>query len=234
MLSFTEYLTESQEINLSIKAFRSLSPDAKDAIDSWESSNWAGGILEQSIASNNRIAKEIYAAFAPVRAFLISKYGHSIKLYRGVQVGYNDHFDAKRVLYSWTSDKKTAEIFAGYRNGFGRDLRRNNILTDSDIEKLYQKYQKDGFLKFRHHIYKKNDKHPELNNPDYYDIYTLSRSYVTDGDDLRDSLRSDRDWDIETNKKFEKSKIIEKNIPIDHIVWVTNNLNSKEFIVRNK
>ena len=234
MLSFTEYLTESQEINLSIKAFKTLSLDARDAIESWETVNWAGGELEKAIETNNKISKEIAQAFEPVREYLHKKYGDTIKLYRGVRTGQNDHFDPRRVLYSWTNEKKTAEIFAGYRNGYGRDLRRNEILSDNDIEKLYQKYQRDGFLKFRHHIYKKNDKHPELNNPDYYDIYTLSRSYVTDGDDLRDSLRSDRDWDIETNKKFEKSKIIEKNIPIDHIVWVTNNLNSKEFIVRNK
>ena len=74
-----ELVVESKAINLARRAHASLSPEAQSVIDAWESMNWIGGPLEQSVLSGDGIAQEIEAAFAPVRAALPAR----VRLYRG-------------------------------------------------------------------------------------------------------------------------------------------------------
>lgn len=211
------------------KAWNSLSDEAKDAISSWERSQWVGGALENSIRNNDAIAKEIESVFAPIRKTL----GSTIRLYRGETVGSKFNA-ANKFLSSWTDDRKVAEGFAGLRTANGEKDLIHTPITDAEIAKAYKDYQKFGFVKFRSKIYKKNDKHPELKNPDYYDIYSLNRSYVTDGDDLVHSLKQDQEWITHINKtKTDQAVILDKIVKTSQIIWITNNLGSKEFIVRN-
>jgi hypothetical protein len=226
MLSFYGYLTEAQEINLSKKAFNTLSHTARDMIESWEASNWVDGPLERAFKANNEVAQEILEAFKPVREYLQKKHGSSIKLYRGMYRA-NVNYSEQRILTSWTSDKRVAEHFAGLRRA---DKKWTSTLqepiTDADIKKAVDQYNKTGFVSFRGKKYKRTS------DPQYYDIYDKSRQQITDGDNLERDLKSDQDWINQINKsKLDKAVVIEKNISISKIIWLTNNLNSKEYLV---
>lgn len=229
MLSLRQFLQESAYIGQSKKAYSTLSPEAKNLIDSWESVNWTGGPLEKAIKENSPLAQEIERAFIPVRKTL----GRSIKLYRGYIKQNEYHGWKDKFLASWTDDRRVAEYFAGLRITQNGKSSLYEPITDKQIEDAYRQYNKSGFVKFRRHIYKRNDSHPSLKAPDYYDIYTLSRNYETDGSDLVQSLKDDQKWfnDL-NNEKLAKAVVLEENIPTEKIIWITNNLGSKEFIVR--
>lgn len=92
MISFSELLIESQEINLSIKAYKTLSHVAKRAIDEWEAMNWHKGVLSTEIKTTGPIAQELDIAFEPIRQVLRQKYGQSVKLYRGVYIRRGDNY----------------------------------------------------------------------------------------------------------------------------------------------
>lgn len=226
MLTFKQHLDESIQINLARKAFSQLSHEAKNAIEDWESSNWNTGDLVKQVAANGPIAQELERAFAPIRATFKSK---TIKLYRGVQ--QSEKFDQNsKSLYSWTLSRREAAYFAGLATRSGM-VRHRQPLSDAEIEALYQKFAKTGYIKYRSHYYIRSKEHP-----DYYNIYDNSYSMVTDGyfpKDFKRTLKSDQEWDIEQKDKIEtRGTVLERDIPVDKIVWITNNLGSLEFIVK--
>lgn len=225
MYSFSEFLIESQEINLSKKIFKTLSSDAQKAIESWESVNWIGGALENHFKNNTDIAKEILSAFEPIAIYLKRRYGNSILLYRGLQKGGQSR---PRVLESWTSDKRVAEHFAGLRKVDGWRSMLYPEISDREIQEAIKKYEKSGFVEFRGKRYVRNKEAPE-----YYNIFDRNRQFVTDGDNIEEHLRSEQQWISKINKeKLDNAILLERRIPIDDIVWITNNLDSKEFIVK--
>lgn len=218
-------LFESQQINLARKAYASLSHEARSAIDSWESMNWIGGPLEQHVLAGDEVAAEIESAFAPVRATLPD----AVRLYRGyVPDAAWDRWQDKH-LESWTSDRRVAEHFAGLRAR--QDSKRSllyDVPTDAEISQAVGQYERTGFVQFGGRYYKRNPEHPE-----YYNIYDRRRKFVTDGDDLESSLKSDQQWMQQMNQEREqRGRLTERDIPREDIVWITNNLNSKEYIVR--
>lgn len=220
-----ELLVESQAINLARKAYASLSPEAKSVIDAWESMNWIGGPLEQSVLAGDDIAQEIESAFEPVRAALPER----VRLYRGYVPDAAWNSWQHKHLESWTSDRRVAEHFAGLR---ARQDSRNSLLydvpTDDQIQQAVGQYERTGYVRFGNHHYVRSRE-----NPQYYNIYDRRRQHVTDGDDLLSSLKSDQEWMQHSNDQRQgRSRLIERDIPREDIVWITNNLNSKEYIVR--
>ena len=218
-------LFESQQINLARKAYASLSHEARAAIDSWESMNWIGGALEQHVLAGDEVAQEIESAFAPVRATLPAR----VRLYRGYvpDAAWNRWQD--KHLESLTSDRRVAEHFAGLR---ARQNSRNSLLydvpSDEEIKGAVDQYERRGYVKFGNRHYVRNREHPE-----YYNIYDRRREFVTDGDDLLASLKSDQAWMQQHNaERLSRGKLMERDIAREDIVWITNNLNSKEYIVR--
>jgi hypothetical protein len=224
-----EIIIESKQIALAKKAYALLSLDAKHAIDSWETSNWIGGPLEKHVKANDEIAQEIERAFKPVRDSIP---GNTVKLYRGVQnqdEEHNQHLK-NRILESWSSERSVAEYFAGLRTQQtknGRSLMKQ-IPTAQEIDQAVAQYNAKGYLNFRGKYYLRNK-----DNPGLYNIYDRNKQYVTDGDDIRNDLtywlKDDEKWN---EKKKKKSTVIEKDINKNQIIWITNNLNSKEYIVR--
>lgn len=230
-MKIIEIITENKQIALTKKAFASLSYEARNAIDAWESSNWIGGPLERHVIANDAVAQEIEQAFQPVRDSIP---GDTVRLYRGVQ-----HSDAEhtrhlkdRVLESWTSERAVAEYFAGLRTDQNKQGRSRIIKlpTMQDIDNAVAKYNATGYVKFRGHHYVRIK-----NNPQYYNIYDRHRQHVTDGDNLKRDLtywlEDEKKWN---DKRLKQSTVLEQDIDKSRIVWITNNLNSKEYIIRVK
>ena len=224
-MKFYTWLLESEEINLSKKIYKTLSKDARRAIDEWEMGGWDEGRLSKAIKTNSEIVKEIVEAFTPIREFLKKKYGQKIKLFRGL---IKSDESPKKVLFSWTSDKKVAERFAGLRTTGWREMLKDPI-SDSDIKKIVDTYNKKGFVSFRGYKYIQIK-----DSPEYYNIYKGNEN-LTDGNDLYKSLKDEQKYIDDHNKKIlDKAVILEENVDIDKILWITNKLNSKEFIVAYK
>lgn len=223
-----EILTESKAISLAMKAYANLSSAARYAIDSWEAANWHTGNLAKHIEANDDIAQEIETAFQPVRDSIP---GDTIMLYRGI-IPIRNYDDWKnRTLESWTSDKRVAEYFAGLRyRQTSKERYLYKILSNNEIDDIVRKYEKTGFVRFNNQYFLRNKE-----NPKYYDIYDKDKQYLTDGDDLREHIEDEMSWRKEYNaEKLGQAQVFAEPIDKNKIVWITNNLNSKEFIVRAK
>ena len=211
-----------------MKAYANLSSAARYAIDSWEAANWHTGSLAKHIEANDDIAQEIETAFQPVRDSIP---GDTIMLYRGI-IPIQNYDDWKnRTLESWTSDKRVAEYFAGLRyRQTSKERHLYKILSNNEIDDIVRKYEKTGFVRFNNQYYLRNKE-----NPKYYHIYDKDKQYLTDGDDLREHIEDEMSWRKEYNaEKLGQAQVFAEPIDKNKIVWITNNLNSKEFIVRAK
>ena len=228
IMRFNEILSESKQIALAKKAYAMLSIDAKDAISSWESSNWIGGPLEKHIIANDKIAQEIHTAFQPVRDSIP---GESVKLFRGIQPREQEHdvHLANRVLESWTSERVVAEYFAGLRTDQTKQGHSTVIKVPSvdEVEKAIAQYNAKGYTRFANHYFMKNKE-----NPRYYNIYDRNKQFVTDGDNIDKDLRYWYEDYLDSNDDAEKGRVLEEYVNKNRIVWITNNLNSKEYIIR--
>jgi hypothetical protein len=230
--NFKSFLNERAEIGLAKKAFVTLSSPAKSAIDEWERAGWEHGRLVKSLNANDKIAEEIYTTFAPIREKMKKVYGSKIKLYRGIILD-NTQYDKNKKYESWTSDKKIAEVFAGYRRF---DIQKKHPsffaepISNDDIKKAMSSFKKLGFTTFLGMKYAINKKYPE-----FYNIYDRNRQFVTDGDtdDLENKFKK-KQKEIETfnKERLKGGKVFEKTFDIDSIVWISNSLDSKEFIVK--
>lgn len=219
-------LIESPQIGLAKKAYKELSHDARHAIDEWEAMNWTGGSLEQHIKANDDIAKDIAKAFQPVKDALPKK----VKLYRGFKPEGDYDGWKNKYLESWTDDKRVAEYFAGLRRSQNGKSNIYDVISDDDIKKLVNQYNDKGYLKYRNHYYIRNKEYPQ-----YYNIYDKNKQFVTDGDNLYQDLKSDNDNLVQMNKeKLDKATVLEKDIDKNDIIWISNQLGSKEYIVRKQ
>lgn len=223
-------LVESQQINLARRAFESLSSEAQSAIHDWEMANWIGGSLERHIKANDEIAQEIERAFAPIRATMPK----TLHLYRGLRPNETKKDWQNKYLESWTSDPRVAKCFAGLYTKHGSKYRSRlrKVPTDEEIAEALHKYETKGFVKFLGHFYLRSQK-----NPEFYQLYDLNREHITSGKSswLKKQFK---DTQIERQQHndnlLRKSCLIEQDIPRENIVWLTNNIGSKEYIVRLK
>lgn len=224
IISLYEYQTPEtrnfgQLVNMSNKAFDSLSDDAKWALDEWETGGWDVGKLNKAYNDSSSVIKEIQAAFAPVRAKMHELFGDTIKLHRGQRHFSDDELSKNRDLFSFSFDENVAQRFA--------QGRLSKVPSEEDIQKAVQQYERTGFVAFGNKKYKRNSEYPQ-----YFNIYDKHNNFITDGDDLEDLLISDRQDAIDYNKSREsRGDVYTIDVPIDKIVWLTNRLNSKEFIV---
>jgi len=223
-IEIIERAPQSNIFGMAKKAYQALSHEAQSAIEKWEIANWTDGDLEKHIKANDDVAKEIEAAFAPIRNSLPVK----VSLYRGIIKQGEYTTWQKGILESWSSDKRVAEHFAGLRtSGSWRDLIKK-VRSPSEIDQLVAKYEANGFLKLDGRYYIRNRDYPE-----YYNIYNSRKSFITDGDDLKKDLTSDSEWAEEFNAKLlDKAQVFAEEISRDRIVWITNSAGCKEFIVR--
>jgi hypothetical protein len=215
------HLTENKDYALAKKAKDTLSYEASKALDSWEHMNWDSGTLSADHEAKGEIAQELYAAFRPVRDQMQQRHGDTIRLYRGIQD--ESGVRGSRKLFSWTSSKEMAEIFAGRRN-VGQ--KQHEPITDDEISAAVARYNKTGFTSFRGHRYKKNKQQPE-----YYDIFNKN-GHVTDGDDIERELKDKQQMYADHLQRFaDDGRVVERDIPINNIVWILMGGNANEYIV---
>ena len=221
-------LTESAEsknfgklVNASHKAYDTLSYQAQSVLTEWESANWDTGSLSQSHASNNEVMQEISQAFAPVRALMHQLFGETIRLHRGQRAVTPDRMTPNRQLFSFTFSEKVAKDFV-----FGTHKFRD-IPSIEDIKAAVKQYERLGFVTFDGSKYKKSKEYPG-----YFNIYDSRNNHITDGKDLEEWLMRTRSQNIESqDERKAGGQVHTIDVPIDKIIWITNRLNSKEFIV---
>jgi hypothetical protein len=231
-MRYTEIIQERQEKNVSLarvisaakKAKEQLSYDGSIAIQQWQSSGWDTGPLEQAFRSHTPLAQEITTVGQGIRDALHSAFGNTITLYRG-QRNYEQHeLTANRILFSWTSDTRVATSFA-------HNAKLTREISDEEIRQAIDQYKRLGWCKFGGYRYKKI---PDA--PGYYMIYG-KRETITDGDEdsMEEDFKRDQAERLSYNKRVkEQGQVVKADIPVDLIVWVTNDLNCKEFIVKFK
>ena len=228
MKTFSEFLPESKTLSVAKKANAAL-PDNLDAmLKRWEAGNYPTDKLEAAFRNGSDVAKAMEAAFIPVREQMQKEYGKTVRLYRGIQKQSENHvikFDPKRTIYSWTSDEKVAIGFAG-NNPKTKNIK---LITDAEIRIALKKFETRGFVSFRGYKYIVNKASPK-----YYNIYQRNE-FVTDGDNLeRELKRQQQDIADAVKSMNNHGFVIKKDVDINDVVWLTNNLGSKEFLVKNK
>jgi hypothetical protein len=217
-----------QLINASKKAYASLPDEAKRAVREWETANWDEGKLSDAYRNKNELLKTINDAFAPVKQKMHQLFGDTITLHRGQRTlapkgevrDFTGDFNEDKVLFSFSFDENVARDFAHGRH-------RYNIPSDDEIKRAVAQYNKTGYVQFGGKHYKRLKDYPN-----YFGIYDRYRRYITDGDNLEELLMGYKGQN-ERNKEEAESKGSVKTVevPIDKILWITNNLGSKEFIV---
>jgi hypothetical protein len=206
-------------VNAANKARASLSNEADDAIEHWQAMNWETGELAKAHGDvDSALIKEINSAFQPVRAELKKQFGDTIPLSRGEQL--HNKYSQDRVLYSWTYDPIVAKQFSGQGKEYA-------TLSNEQIQQLVNRYNSTGYVQVFNKKLKRNKR-----DPMYFDIYDKGNNFVTDGDNIEEYIVDENNYRKERNAQLAKNgKVYTEEIPIDNIVWVTNQLGSKEFIV---
>ena len=206
-------------VNASIKAYDSLSYDAKRALDEWESNNWDRGRLVKSHSEGTGVIDEINTAFEPVRKLMHRLFGDTIKIHRGQRHFKPDQLSKDRNLFSFSFDENVARAFAHGRI-------KHKVDSIEDIKKAVATYERTGFVSFGNKKYKRI---PET--PQYFWIYDRNNNVITDGDNLEELLMDNRKHQLMNKQEDEaKGEVHSIDVPIDKIVWLSNRLGSKEFI----
>ncbi len=203
------------------KAYAGLSAQARDAVDAWNT-NWSTGALEKAFQENNSVAKEIRAAFAPARAKLREIYGDTVPLYRGESGRRGEPSADTRKLFSWTPLPKVAKQFAA------DSLAPSPApVTDAQIADALAQYEKAGFVTFRGTKYKRNNESPE-----YFDIYDRDNNYITDGDNLAETLAERKESIDARIAELKDAPAYFSMIPVDKLIWIPQgeNLSQPEII----
>lgn len=167
-----------------------------------------------------QVRKEIDDAFKPIKQKLRQLHGNTIRLYRH-QEDLGDDIQTRNVL-SWTSRDKVAQFFAGINHAV-------EPIADKTIRKIVDTYNKTGKAQFGKYEFERDE--------DYPDSYIISYDgeELTDGDDLEEFLRDkqkERNEQIAKQEKM-KERIVQKDVNIDDIIWITDRANQAEFIIKN-
>ncbi len=210
--------------NAARKAEKTLSTDARDALERWLSFNWTTGDLSKDFKDGRGgTFAEVYQAFEPVRNEIRRVYGDAVLLYRGMKnnrprEGY-DISDNR--LYSWTFDEKVADGYA-----YPNPKWEHRPLSSQQIDALVNRYNQVGFVQYAGRYYKRSKDYPE-----FYDIYDRNHQFVTDGDDIRKEIEDSESYKQEMiAANAAKGQVAAKRIPVEDIVWLAAN-SEKEAIV---
>jgi hypothetical protein len=199
-----------------------LSSKAEYAIEHWQHANWDSGMLEKAFSGRGdpNLKTDIDHAFAPVKAVLKAQFGKTIPLYRGQRIYPSDALSKGRMLFSWTATPKVAKHFA--HNRLMREI------SDEEIAACVAQYERTGYAKIgREKFVRIKD------NLEYFNIFK-GLELITDGDDLEGYLKDEQAARLEYNTRHKaKGYVASIAMPIDDIVWITNDLACLEFICKN-
>lgn len=204
---------------LAIRAYNSLSDDARRIVDGWNT-NWHLG-QDRMLESEGAI--EIRAAYAPVRNKLREIYGNTVPAYRG-EYGEGSSSGTDRTLFSWTPIKDIAV-------SFGINARRMPPeITQSQVDKAVDDYKRNGIVKFNGIKYLRSS--AEGMGDDYFLMYR-GHEIITDGEDIASTLQAERGEREDYREKLRSSgKVYSADVPVDSIFFVPvgANLTQPEFV----
>lgn len=251
-LEFTQ-LTEqgAKEVNLARRLKDQLSPEARSAIDAWESHNWVTGDLSTAYSQQNDIYQEIERAVEPIRDAIRAREGDTITLYRGIE---SDRLEpdrhADRAIYSWTSRPEMAAVFSGLatmgrenRVKLNKDKQTSNefilSMSDAEAKSIQDTVMKNGKAKWKNLFFKTSSY-----NNDYTDILKkVNGRFREMGDELTANLAR---WLIKTREEERQFSadvkaqgqdtgyVVRETVPVDDIVWVLNASGTMEYIVKGR
>lgn len=246
-------LTEqgAREVNLARRLKDQLSPEARSAIDTWESHNWVTGDLSTAYSQQNDVYREIERAAEPIRGALRAREGDTITLYRGIE---SDRVDpsrhADRAIYSWTSRPEMAAVFSGLatigrenRVRLNKDRETSNefmlSMTDAEAKAIQDAVIKNGKAKWKNLFFKTSPY-----NDQYTDILKkVNGRFKEMADELTTNLAR---WLIRTREEERQFSadvkaqgqdtgyVVREIVPVDDIVWVLNAAGSMEYIVKGR
>ncbi len=161
--------------------------------------------LEDALAANDELAQELEAAFAPIREKIRNNYGNTITLYRAQRPLKGD--EPSRGVLSWTSSKNVANSFGGGAMDV-YSLRSPNADYDGGYDDVADALGRSSaaFL-------------------DKQEMEMAFQSLKTQFPDLEMEVHPGRPQD---------HPVIEREIPVDDLVWFSDRYDQKEFIVRNR
>lgn len=212
---------------LAIKAYNSLSPQAKGIIDGWNV-NWSMGQERFRDGGRDSAAfDEVLKAYEPVREKLRQAYGDTIPAYRGEKREVAES-KSDRFLFSWTPMRDVATGFAiNRRRGLPPEI------TQDQIDKQVESYRKTGIARMNGYKFIRRDPGGfEPDGPDYYHIYR-GAEMITDGDDIARALQSDKeDRDEYIAELRESGKLYTAFIPVDAVAFIPvgSNLRQPELV----
>lgn len=199
-----------------------LSYDGKRALERWLSFNWDTGSLALDYQNGEGgTFNELYQAFEPIRAQMRKVYGSDVLLYRGMKAGGKVPDNENR-LYSWTFDEQVAKEYA-----FPKQAQITEPLSDDQIQRLLQRYDQTGIIRYRSYYVKR-----QKDDPEFFDLYDQRKQHITVSDDLEQFIRDSEQDIVDRNTEMEESgSVSAKRIPVDDIVWLAAN-KEKEVIVK--
>jgi len=244
-------LTEdkAREVNLAQRLKKQLSSASRNAIDTWEMMNWVNGDLSTAYSEKNSVYQEIEQAAEILRKVIRSREGKTVTLYRGLHQSDDADRHANRALYSWTTRAKIAALFAGLaRMGpenqiqLNRDRKTANqfllSLTDEEANQIQDTVIRNGKAKWKNLYFI-----PSPYNSEYTDILRKINGRFSHMSDERHSdiaqwLIQTREEEKQFNQEVKSQGkdtgyVVQKNIPVDDIVWVLNAAGSMEYIVKS-
>ena len=188
-------------------------------------------MLEEAFSANPAeqgmfIRKDLEQKIEPVKEYLRRMFGDSLYRHQRPLEGS----EKLRNLLSWTLSKKFVEYSAGIQPV------SDKILTDADIEKYVQQFDRNDFVQIDNYVYRTDAENRGT------DIFDADGSHITgiyEGtDSLRNWLREQRDENARWNQKIEndnqskRQNIMSQSIPLQDIIWITNRAGQWEFVVK--
>lgn len=241
----------AREVNLARRLRNQLSPEARNAIDTWESHNWVTGDLSTAYSQQNEIYQEIERAAETIRDAIRSREGDTITLYRGIEgerIDTSRH--SNRAIYSWTSRPEMAAVFSGLatmgrenRVRLNKDRSTSNdfmlSMTDQEARAVQDTVIKNGRAKWKNLFFKTSPY-----NDEYTDILKKVNGRFSEmGDELTVNLAR---WLIKTREEErqfsadvkaqgrDSGYVVREVVPVSDIVWVLNASGTMEYIVKGR
>jgi hypothetical protein len=225
-----------EEAQDAVTRFVAHGPKGRDADDSMRVPIMSAWALEDAFSrepssAGKKVREQLDAAMAPVREKLRQRFGPTVRLYRAQQP-VPENVKPRNVL-SWTLDPKVADSFAGVEPGA-------LPMTDAEIDALVKAFEEKGEVRVGRTIIRHNAEDGRV------DLYSAADEYgdeslITDifttgtpSDAVRSHFMQEREYAEELLAKNTKrrQRIIQRDVPVEDIVWITDRANQAEFIVR--